>query len=354
MRAKKQYFIIFLIILFFPFPGYGETIMRGIKVEKNSIDLGKNETADLSWELSEAAALTVYICDIHGNLVRTLLNKEKMALGKQQISWDGRDDTGLYLGDGLYFPIIRAKSKRKGIEVYNPTTEPWGEDIIADPIGWDKKKQAIFFSIDKTALCRIRVFIKDGGPMYKAITGWQLYLAGNHEEPWNGMDLNGVVRVTDQKNYQVGFDGFSLPSNSIFLLGSETPPGGLKKDYKKYPIHPPHGRNVAYLTAQPDTIAPDPLLTVQLQADGANIKGKVTILTDLQPGLSPAYQLREDYELYLFVDGVLDTEINRATLPQTLIWDSSRYANGEHIFTINILSTADRAATYSQKVRINN
>jgi hypothetical protein len=355
MKQITHPIVLFLILILLPLSASGKDFIEQISVSAGTTDLAKGESASITYTLSEPAAITLLICDIHGNIVRTLSDKQIQEAGEQQVTWDGRDDANDLLTDGVYFPIIRGSSKRKGIQVYNPTVQPWGEEVLARPIGWEKQKETISFTIDKQALCRIRVYIKDGGPMYKAITGWQLYLPGTHAEPWDGKDLNGVVQVTDQPNYQIGFDAFSLPEGTIFLSGSETPEGSITKEYKKYPLHPPHGHNVAYLTAQPNAIAPDPRIAIELEGKQKNtVKGMVPVHVDLEPGLSPAQQLREEFELYLYIDGIMETEINRATVPQTIRWESSKYPNGKHVITVNILSTADRAATFSEKVNIAN
>ncbi len=345
---------VIVAFLFMPFAVSAKDFIHDVVIEEGITDLSSGDTTTLSWKLSDPCTMTLLIVDIKGDIVRNLLHKEQQHTGEHVVEWDGRDDDGDMLPNGVYFAIMRGISQRKGIQVYNPTMEPWGVRVLTDPITWEQEKNEVRFAVDRPTFCRLRVYIENGGPMYMPLTGWRFFLPGEHTLPWDGRDLQGVIQVTDQPGYKIGFDGFSLPIGAITLSGSPTPDGATIKNRKSYPVLPPHGGDVALLIAQPDSISPDPLLKVDFQGDTDALGGRVAINVDFQPSMSPAQQLREDYELYLYVDGILDHEINRALLPQDIFWDTTRYPNGEHVITVNILSVADRAATYSQRVTVAN
>lgn len=329
--------------------------INNISVQENSINVSMREESTLSWTLSSACTLSAYIVDIQGNIVRTLLDNKKLNPGEQSLTWDGLDSEGAALPNGIYFPILRGKSQEKGLQVFNPSANSWGEEIPADSISWQKDKQQVTFRITKMALGRLRVFIEDGGPMYYPLTGWRIFMPGNHSIPWNGKDLNGVLQVTDLPSYHIGFDSFSLPKGAIFLNGSEIAVEGQDKKRHKFPIHPPHGRKVAYLKAYPHALSPDPLITVnQMGGENSKVSGTVQVHVAMQEGLSPAHRLSELFEIYLYVNGHMDTEINPAEIPQTTSLDTTKYPDGEYLLTINILSMENRAATHTQRVTIDN
>jgi len=52
------------------------------------------------------------IFNLQGGLVRTLV-QESQSAGTFTVSWDGRDDNGLYLAAGVYFTKIRAGSYQR-------------------------------------------------------------------------------------------------------------------------------------------------------------------------------------------------------------------------------------------------
>jgi len=63
----------------------------------------------LTYSLSNDALLTIRISDLQGKAVRLLLQDFPQVAGSQQVSWDGRDDLGSVLPDGLYLAEIVMK-----------------------------------------------------------------------------------------------------------------------------------------------------------------------------------------------------------------------------------------------------
>jgi flagellar hook assembly protein FlgD len=47
------------------------------------------------------------VYDVAGRLVRTLVDEERPA-GAQVVEWDGRDDEGRSVGNGIYFYAMQA------------------------------------------------------------------------------------------------------------------------------------------------------------------------------------------------------------------------------------------------------
>ena len=69
---------------------------------------GLGQSADVSFDLSAAANVTVRVHDVFGDIVRTILRDTPMAPGRNSLSWDGlRDDKSL-VPPGLY--VIRAQT----------------------------------------------------------------------------------------------------------------------------------------------------------------------------------------------------------------------------------------------------
>ncbi|HER43998.1 MAG TPA: T9SS type A sorting domain-containing protein [Candidatus Eisenbacteria bacterium] len=60
-----------------------------------------NPTTVIRFELPAPASVRLVVFDIRGRLVRTLVNGELPAGGKE-IAWDGRDDDGRIVASGVY------------------------------------------------------------------------------------------------------------------------------------------------------------------------------------------------------------------------------------------------------------
>ncbi len=84
-------------------------IGKEVKAEGNSIHVKNGVASDIAFELPQTA-IKVYINieDVNGNVVRTI-EKDSMSAGPQNVSWDGRNEFGSPLEDGLYTYTVVAK-----------------------------------------------------------------------------------------------------------------------------------------------------------------------------------------------------------------------------------------------------
>ena len=297
----------------------------------------------------------MFICDTRGSIVKTFVSREDLPAGEHNFSWDGRDDAGDLCRTGLYFPVIRVKSTGRGVETYNPTGSPWGEELVPGDVAFDGS--VIHYTLPKRALVRIRVGEQDGGPMYKTVSDWKLLPPGSYEVPWDGRDVTGFVDVASSSKLLIAVDAFSVPENSILLV---TPAGsGKDKHYKKFPISPPHGKRLSYIALLPHGLLPDPGITGRFGKGRRTRKGvyllhgKVPVFLDLvrgRLGTDPP----ETIERYLFVDGKMIEEGPADGLPAKILLDTGRFSNGKHIVTLGLRTSDDRSATCSMVVKITN
>jgi PKD repeat protein len=62
-----------------------------------------NPMTTIYFELPEAANVRLQVFDISGRLVRNLLNGASMGAGRQDVVWNGKDDSGQQVAAGVYF-----------------------------------------------------------------------------------------------------------------------------------------------------------------------------------------------------------------------------------------------------------
>jgi hypothetical protein len=65
-----------------------------------------NPATTVPFELEGRGRVYIQIFDVNGRLTRTLLN-EVRSPGKQQVTWDGRNDSGETVSSGVYFIKMR-------------------------------------------------------------------------------------------------------------------------------------------------------------------------------------------------------------------------------------------------------
>jgi hypothetical protein len=90
-----------------------ETEMGGVESGLAAYGLGEarpnpfTQRTVIGFEVPEAVWVRVVVYDVAGRLVRTLVDEERPA-GAQVVEWDGRDDGGRSVGNGIYFYAMQA------------------------------------------------------------------------------------------------------------------------------------------------------------------------------------------------------------------------------------------------------
>ena len=352
--------LVWILTVYSPLPVHAGRLLHSVRTEPQKIDVFKNETAQISWHQSEKGTLDVFICNLDGIVVRTFYSRENLKNGSHLVAWDGRDTMGRLCPNGIYIPIIKIKTKRWGSELYNPTDSPWGEDLTIRDLDYDFKKQTIGYTLAKPMLCKMRVGIKEGGPCYKTVFDWQPHEAGYHEKRWDGRDLNGIVEVWKKEKFQIVLDAFLAPKEAIFLEGSDNTSHRFEGVEKRFPLHPPRGKKIMVHALHKREFCHDMQIKVDLIHTRGTVKGIPVIGGNTEFKVMTANKndlehiIRERFELYQFMDGSFVYEGPQKTLPAVIRLDTTKFANGRHIFTVNLRTSEDHVGTYSMKVYIKN
>ncbi len=75
-----------------------------------------NPRTTIAWELPLPGSLRVNIFDTRGRMIRNLRDGAALA-GPGSISWDGRDDSGLQVGAGVYFAALVGESASRTTKI---------------------------------------------------------------------------------------------------------------------------------------------------------------------------------------------------------------------------------------------
>ena len=96
-------------------------VTQGLKLDKSPIfdttvdkrvSPAAGTEAEIAFRLRESDAITVSIVDGEGEVVRTLMPRQRVRAGRFRLAWDGRDDVGRALPEGEYRPRIRLADER--------------------------------------------------------------------------------------------------------------------------------------------------------------------------------------------------------------------------------------------------
>ena len=70
-----------------------------------------NNSTEISFTLNEASKVDLDVYNVHGQKIKTLMNEVNMASGIHVVDWDGKDDLGRIIANGIY--ICRLKTDGK-------------------------------------------------------------------------------------------------------------------------------------------------------------------------------------------------------------------------------------------------
>ncbi len=224
---------------------------------------------------------------------------------------------------------------------------------------YDASQEKIIYTLDQHAMCLIRVGEKDGGPVYKTVLNWEPRDAGNHREPWDGMDITGIVHAAQKAKFDILLDAYALPQGSILIKDSAV---HMKSNTikKQFPIYPPQGENIFLHAFHQKDVRHDMPITATLinPLDSREqipiVKGDAIFEVGVNEDEDIDDLIREKFEIYVFVDGNLVFENPANTIPTRVRLDTTLYPNGEKVVTMNLRTTEDRVGSVSLKVNIKN
>jgi hypothetical protein len=70
-----------------------------------------NPVTTIFFSIPERAEVELYVCDVTGRVVKTLVDKVPMGPGRHKATWDGRNDAGRAVSSGVYFCKLSAADK---------------------------------------------------------------------------------------------------------------------------------------------------------------------------------------------------------------------------------------------------
>ncbi len=170
-----------------------------ISVNPSSFDPSKQSTT-INYDVNTTANLRVQVKS-GDSVVRTLRNYGSHAAGAFSIAWDGRNDSGNILSNGVYTAEVYADNAYGSgyapatvtITSTPSVTAPNVTNLYASPTPFNPGSTStrVYFNVDKTAA--ITVSILDGSTTVKTLTSGVTVNAGTYYYEWNGRNSSGDV-----------------------------------------------------------------------------------------------------------------------------------------------------------------
>lgn len=315
------------------------------EVHVNAPQGAKGVNATINFKLADRSRTTVLVCDMRGNVVRTLMETKELDAGEHSVTWDGLDLHNAPCGGGVYLPVIQVESASLGAETYSPTSTEWGGEV--QPYELTHDKGAVSFAIDRRTYARVRIGLPNGGPLYNTLAPWQVFEAGQHSLPWDGKDATGRVDVAARKSLDIAFDGFTLPANAICVPGQARLPDAASA-YNQIPLQAVRSGQPSYFALYSEPLLPEPEFEVRFKnARGPKNEPQLGKAVQFEIILKKGFPEINLSETMIFIDHTFIVEYPTTSTPASITFDASNVSPGKHLFTVNLIASDDRIGTWS-------
>jgi hypothetical protein len=204
---------------------------------------------------------------------------------------------------------------KTGDEISLITDRAWKEKVIIEDIKFNRKTGEIRYSLPEAAIVRLRIGIKDGGPLLRNLVDWEPREEGENREVWDGWDESHVTMLLGEPEVTASIEAIPFPENT---MADRENPG---------PRNQPELR-VEFTDNIPVTPQGIPILRGIVPVN--------VLLDDSEP-------MDSSLELYFFVDGIFMREEPQVSFPFTYRWNTKGIIKGEHTLNINLATKIESA-----------
>jgi len=208
-----------------------------LSVSEDTIDFSSPpSSSSIETGMSGDTYVTIYLKDKPGNKVRTLVDNEWRESGNHSDDWDGMDDDGFPVDDGIYYAVIAysPSGSKTGSKIsYDLTYTTGGYQHILNQYAKVPNPSPFPFNpfnneylpIEITLPSAYEVSLHIGIPAYKGKveTLIDMYPIGKgyHLLRWHGYGTDQYGHSVYNENVTFGITGFTLPDNGIVVQGSK-------------------------------------------------------------------------------------------------------------------------------------
>lgn len=185
--------------------------------------------------------------------------------------------------------------------------------IFASDISYDAEKGIVKYTLPEDALVRIRIGIKDGGPLLRTLLDWVPRKTGTHQELWDFKDQSGLVDYAHRRDIVIVLNAVDAQA------GADEDLFRSAKGYKKQPT---------FLVEFPNA---------EIKDDSSFLTGKTPVRISLSKE-DQRWLTETKYELAFYVDGTFLMEDEEGTNPFTIYLDTNFMNDGLHHLIVNLVT----------------
>jgi flagellar hook assembly protein FlgD len=203
-------------------------------VESFNAENGQNIT--IGYNINGDADITVNINNDKNELVRSLIINQKQSKGDQQVVWDGRDDQGTLMPEGLYYVAFKGKitDGREFVLDLTRIGESLNQTIDLPNTMQPLRNQFCKLSWYQSSRGLLSLFVGTGASTsaVRTIFTKRPYASGNHIYFWDGTNDNGQlcgggIYYPALNIEEISENGFILQNNKPFIIAMAVDPNYL-------------------------------------------------------------------------------------------------------------------------------
>lgn len=222
-------------------------------------------------------------------------------------------------------------SQRQTAEVSGVTVR---REILASNLSFDTETGKIKYTLPEPALVRIRIGIKDGGPLLRTLLDWESRPAGEHTEGWDGQDASGKVDFGKRSDLMIVFGALALN------------PVHEKEKTKAAPSFKGFRTSPEFLLIFPEA--------KEITKTGTFVLTGLTPVRVVINKEDKDWLSNTKYEIGLYLDQMYLIEDEEGASPFTYHLDTTHVNDGLHTLTVNVVGFEGEIGTKSVLIFVKN
>ncbi|MBL0385938.1 Ig-like domain repeat protein [Tumebacillus sp. ITR2] len=170
-----------------------------------------SNTTPISYSLKTAANVTLVVLDADGNIVRTVLNNVSTTAGSKSTTWNGKNDAGQLVTDGVYTYKLSAADAAG--TTATPQTNLITIDRTAPVISGNSVDQSLFaptgtnhvnlsYSLSETAKVTVNIY-NSSNTLVKTLASNVQQSVGTNTLTWDGKNSSNVLSPDGVYTYKI-------------------------------------------------------------------------------------------------------------------------------------------------------
>lgn len=196
--------------------------ISNISVTPNPFIVDGNSAAVIKFDLSQDSTVSMEILDNSSKTIRQLVSSRFFQAGTNSVTWDGKDDNGLYVDTGKYTVLIEAQNSygqsSSQSEVFSLTNEipPQVDNVSANTYFSPKvtSKWVLSYRLSKSSIISVGIYDYTGNLI--KVVSHTTQMAGTNSVTWDGKNEADAFVQDGTYTYKICYEDAGGSSHLLY------------------------------------------------------------------------------------------------------------------------------------------